>query len=156
MEYPIVWPVAGTLKNISSSINTCISNAYTAAGVNETLIIFDQYNDEPSAKDHDRRRRGGIGATHYKLTVNSPLPCREAVMKSTSTKTQLSCLLCTFDLTTNNVLFVNHTDCIGKHEVADITLISYMLQAAAAGAPTICILSDDTDIFDLLVYWAWN
>ena len=38
-------------------------------------------------------------------------------------------------------------------EEADITLINYMLQAAGAGAPTICILSNDTDVFVLLVYW---
>ena len=51
---------------------------------------------------------------------------------------------------------MNHTDCIVKHEEADITLISYMLQAAEAGALTIRILSDDTDVFVLLVYWAWK
>ncbi|CAL8372637.1 unnamed protein product [Gadus morhua 'NCC'] len=47
-------------------------------------------------------------------------------------------------------------DCIVKHEGADITLISYMLQAAEAGSPTIRILSDDTDVFVMLVYWAWK
>ena len=128
----------------------------TAAGVNETVVIFDRYNDEPTAKDHERRKQGGIGAIDYKLSVNTPLPCREAVMKSTSTKTKLSRLLGTFYLTSNNILFVNHTDCILKHEEADITLISYMLQAAEAGALTIRILSDDTDVFVLLVYWAWK
>ena len=40
-------------------------------------------------------------------------------------------------------------------EEADITLINYMLQAAGAGAPTICILSNDTDVF-VLVYWVWK
>ena len=69
--YHIVWPVAGTIKDIASSINTHLSNAYTAA-VNETLVIFDRYKDEPTAKDHERRRRGGIGAIDYKLTVNTP------------------------------------------------------------------------------------
>ena len=43
-----------------------------------------------------------------------------------------------------------------KHEEADINLISYMLQAAEAGALTIRILNDDTDVFVLLVYWAWK
>ena len=75
--------MAGTIKDIASSINSRLSIAYTAAGVIETLVIFDHYNDEPTAKDHERRRRGVIGAIYYKLTVNTPLPCREAVMKST-------------------------------------------------------------------------
>ena len=32
---------------------------------------------------------------------------------------------------------------------------SYMMQAAGAGAPTIPILRDDTDVF-VLVYWVWK
>ena len=67
MLHHIVWPVAGTIKDIASSINSRLSNAYTAAGVNETPVIFDQYNDESTAKDHERRRRGVIGAIDYKL-----------------------------------------------------------------------------------------
>ena len=47
-------------------------------------------------------------------------------------------------------------DCIVKHEEADITLISYMLQAAGARALTIHILCDDTDVFVLLVWGAWK
>lgn len=151
--YHIVWPVAGTIRDIASSINACLTNAYTAAGADETLIIFDHYNDEPSAKDHERRRRAGVGATEYKPTINTG---REAVMKSISNKTQLSRLLCTYDLTADKILLVNHMDCIVKHEEADVTLVSYMLQVAGAGAPTIRILSDDNDIFILLVYWAWK
>ncbi|KAJ3600916.1 hypothetical protein NHX12_031889 [Muraenolepis orangiensis] len=121
--------VKGTIGDIASSINARLANAYTAAGADETLVIFDCYNNEPSAKDHERRRRAGVGATEYKLT---PHPGREAVMKSTSNKTQLSRLLCTYDLTADKILLVNH---IIKHEEADTTLISYMLEAARAGAP---------------------
>ena len=87
MLYHIVWPVAGTIRDIALSINARLTNVYTAAGVGEILVIFDHYNDEPSAKDHERRRRAGVGATEYKLTINTPLPGREAVMKSTSNKT---------------------------------------------------------------------
>ncbi|KAJ3603792.1 hypothetical protein NHX12_028533 [Muraenolepis orangiensis] len=43
---------------------------------------------------------------------------------------------------------------IVKHEEADVTLISYMLEAARAGA--IRILIEDTVVFVLLVYWAWK
>ena len=31
-----------------------------------------------------------------------------------------------------------------------------MLQAAKSGAPSIRILSDETDVFVLLVYWVWK
>ena len=39
--YHIVWPVAGTIRDIASSINARLTNAYTAAGADETLVIFD-------------------------------------------------------------------------------------------------------------------
>ncbi|KAK2173293.1 hypothetical protein NP493_885g01021 [Ridgeia piscesae] len=44
-------------------------------------------------------------------------------------------------------------DCVVTHDEADITLRSYKLKAVAEGAQTIRILSDDTDVFVLLVYW---
>ena len=44
-------------------------------------------------------------------------------------------------------------DCVVTHDEADVTLLSYMLKAVAEGAQTIRILSDDTDVFVLLVYW---
>ena len=43
-----------------------------------------------------------------------------------------------------------------QHDEADISLISYMLHAASAGAEIVRILSDDTDVFVLLVYWCWK
>ena len=38
------------------------------------------------------------------------------------------------------------------HDEPDITLVSYMLKAAENGAATIQIVSDETDVFVLLVY----
>ena len=38
------------------------------------------------------------------------------------------------------------------HDEADITLVSYMLKAAENGAATIQIVSDENDVFVLLVY----
>ena len=43
-----------------------------------------------------------------------------------------------------------------SHDEADITMISYVLQAAYAGKNVICVLSDDTDVFVLLVYWVYK
>ena len=44
-------------------------------------------------------------------------------------------------------------DCVVTHDEADVTLCSYMLKAGAEGTQTIRILSDDADVFVLLVYW---
>ena len=90
--------------------------------------------------------------TQYQLTLTSPLAGRDAVMKNKANKRQLSQLLCTHDIG-SNIELVSRTDSIVRHDEADISLISYMLKAAAAGADIVRILSDDTDVFVLLVYW---
>ena len=40
-----------------------------------------------------------------------------------------------------------------SHNKADITMISYVLQAANLGRSVIHVLSDDSDVIVLLVYW---
>jgi hypothetical protein len=120
----------------------------------KTQVIFDWYNGI-SAKDHERQRRAGEGSTRYQITHNSPLPSREAMMKNKDNKRELAQLLCTYDLG-YNIHLVSRAKSIAQHDEADITLISYMLHAAERGARTICILSDDTDVFVLLVYWCWK
>ena len=42
-----------------------------------------------------------------------------------------------------------------EHEEADVTMIAYLLQAAESGNSVIRILTDDTDVFALLVYCVW-
>ena len=63
----------------------------------EKILVFDQYVVE-SVKDHERRRRAGVGSTTFNLAMNSPLPSREAVMKNKHNKRGLSRLLGTFNL----------------------------------------------------------
>lgn len=70
--------MAGTIWDIASSITARFANAYTAAGADENLVLFDRYNDEPSAKDHDKRKLAIVGATQCKLTINTPLSGRDA------------------------------------------------------------------------------
>ena len=77
------------------------------------------------------------------------------ILKNKENKKLLSQLLCTFQLGPK-IELVSKADCIVNHDEADITIISYMLKAAAAGASHIRVLSDDTDIFVLLVYWVWK
>ena len=35
-------------------------------------------------------------------------------------------------------------------------MISYVLQCAKAGEECVRVLSDDTDVFVLLIYWVWK
>ena len=108
------------------------------------------------AKDHERKRRAGAEVIDFKLTGNTPLPAQDALIKSTANKRQFFSLLSSFDFTRDHIFFTKPGNSIGDHEEVDITLISYMLQAAKSGAPSIRILSDETDVFVLLVYWVWK
>ena len=100
-------------------------------------------------------RRAGAGSKDFHLTPNTPLPCREAILKNSKNKSLLASILCGYP-TQNNVQLVNKLDCLVTHEEADITLCSYMLKAAASSAETVRIVCDDTDVFVLLVYWTWR
>jgi hypothetical protein len=113
----------------------------------ETYVIFDWYI---SAKDHERQRGAGEGSTRYQLSHNAPLPGREAIMKDNNNKWDLAQLLSTYELD-HNIELVSKRESSAQHDEAYVTLISYMLQAAQGGAGTIRILSDDTDVFVLLV-----
>ena len=42
------------------------------------------------------------------------------------------------------------------HDEADVTMTAYMLQTAEFGKDVIRILSGDTDVFVVLVYWVWK
>ena len=146
--YHIVWPSSGTVGDLADGMR---SRLIKYNGV-ETYVIFDRY-DGISAKDRERQRRAGEGSAQYQLTLTSPLAGRDAVMKNKANKRQLSQLLCTHDIG-SNIELVSRTDSIVRHDEVDISLISYnMLKAAAAGADIVRILSDDTDVFVLLVYW---
>ncbi len=44
-----------------------------------------------------------------------------------------------------------------RHDEADVTMVSYVIQAANYGKNVIRVLSDDTDVFVLLmVYWVYK
>ena len=43
-----------------------------------------------------------------------------------------------------------------SHDEADITIISYLLEAVKNGKNIVRVISDDTDVCVLLVYWVWR
>ena len=100
-------------------------------------------------------RRAGAGSKDFHLTPNTPLPCREAMLKHSENKSLLASILCGSPIQ-NNVQLVNKLDCLVTHEEADITLCSYKLDATASCAEMVRIVFDDTEVFVLLVYWTWR
>ena len=146
--YHVVWPVSGTTGDLSASIGTRLAHY---PPISKKIVLFDRYDQEtPSAKDHERTRRGS--AKEVRLTPNTPLPCREVILKNSHNKNLLNNILCSY-LLPHNIQLVNNLDCVVTHAEADVTLCSYMLKAVAEGSQTIRILSNDTDVFVLLVYW---
>ena len=76
-------------------------------------------------------------------------------MKNKHDKRGLSRLLSTFNLGCG-VTVDSIDDGVFGHDEADITIISYILQAADDGCHAVRVFSDDTDIFVLRVYWTWR
>ena len=95
-------------------------------------------------------RRGR--AREILLTSSTILSCRDTILHNASNKNKLTSILCE-DSVTNNTQLINKQNCSVNNCEADITLCSYMLKAVEDGAKTILILSDDTEILVLVVYW---
>ena len=53
----------------------------------------------------------------------------------------------------DNVTMETRDDGAFSHDKADVTMVSYVIQAASHGKSVNCALSGDTDVFVLLVYW---
>ena len=146
--YHIVWPSGGTVSTIATSMATKLQ-PYNAL---PTTVVFDRYG-KVSAKDHERERRAtDVCAGTYNLTLTSPLPNREVIMKSKANKRLLSCLLCTCTLAPN-ILMVGEDEGLFNHEEEDVLMVSYMIAAVRDGRKVIRILSDDTDVFVILIFW---
>ena len=120
----------------------------------ETFLVFDRY-DDISAKDHERIRRAGEGSTDGNLTINIPLPNRDVILKNKHNKLDLSRILSTLDMDADMSIDSRYNGGF-NHDEADVTMIAYLLQAAKSGQSVIRILTDETDVFVLLVYWVWK
>ncbi|MCG7883058.1 MAG: hypothetical protein JAY96_15870 [Candidatus Thiodiazotropha endolucinida] len=146
--YHMVWPHGGNPSDLIASIEERLSNYGDAT---KKIVVFDKYQDV-SAKDHERMRRAGEVVIDYDLSIASHLPKREAIMKSKSNKRKLASVLGTFDLGESTTM-ETRDDSKFLHDEADVTMVSFVLEAAKSGQGVIRVLSDDTDVFVLLVYW---
>ena len=141
--------IEGNASAIVESIKTRLFHV-----PDENVLVSDKYHDI-SAKDHERMRRAGLGSINYDLTVNTPLPSREVIMRNKHNKLQLSKVLSTLNFG-EGITVESCTNGVFTHDEADITMISYVLMAAESNTQVIRILSYDTDVFILLVYWVYR
>ena len=149
--YHTLWPHGGSPSDVIASIQGRLSHY---PDVTKKIVVFDKYQDV-SAKDHERMRRASEVVIDYELSITSHLPKRDAITKSKNNKRRLASVLSTFNLGENTTLETQDDGTFG-HDEADVTMISYVLQAASCGQGVIRVLSDDTDVFALLVYWVYR
>ena len=147
----IVWPHGGTPLDLIASIQARLSKYPDDT---KKIVVFDKYKDI-SAKDHERMRRAGEVIIDYEFSITSKLPKRDVIMKSKNDKRRLASVLSTFSLGEHTTMETLE-DGVFAHDEADVTMISYVLQAASCGQKVIRVLSDDTDVFVLLVYWVYQ
>ena len=138
--YHIVWPHGGIPSDLIASIKGCLSRYPNNA---DKIIVFDKYQGI-SAKDHERKRQAGEESINYDLFITCSLPKREIIMKCKNDKQKLASVLSTFSIG-ENVVMETKDDGAFSYDEADITMISYVLQAAYAGKNVIRVLSYDTD-----------
>ena len=115
--YHSVWPHGGNFSDLIASIQGRIGRYPHSA---EKIIVFDKYKDI-SAKDHERMRRAGEVVIDYDLSITSPLPKRDAILKSKNNKRRLASVLCTFSLG-DNAMMETHDDGAFSHDEADVTM----------------------------------
>ena len=76
--YHITWSHGGNASTIVESIKKRLS-VYPADC--EKILVFDNY-EGLSSKDHERMRRAFESSTTCNLTINSPLPNLDSIMKN--------------------------------------------------------------------------
>ena len=142
--YHVVWPVLGTTGDVAASFGIRLTHYPPAS---KKIILFDRYDQEaPSAKDHERTRRGRAKEVHQTH------PFHAEKLFSTIPRTRI-CSTAFYAAIPFHTTFHLSTSWTVLLPMMRQTLCNYMLKAVAEGAQTIRILSDDTDVLVLLVYW---
>ena len=113
-------------------------------------VVFDKYQGI-SAKDHGRMWQSIEVVIDYDFSIEIHLPKRDAIIKSKSNKVKLVSVLGTFNLGENTA--VETGVIVLFHGEADVTMVTFLLEASESSQSVTRILSDDTDVFILLAYW---
>ncbi len=118
--------------------------------------MFDRYI-EGSIKTHEHNRRsGGVVYPSLVLTMDTFLPSvRDTVMKSVCNRKELIRVFTTSN-SSDSVDMIGEENSIFKHKEADCKIISYVQFIIHNQKQSIQVITDDSDIFLLLVYFYWK
>jgi len=168
------WPVNGTVNDFISGF---LDYVYNRLQQSDVFVVFDRYY-EYSIKSTTRSFRStSVASRRHILTEQTPLPSQHVVLSVTQNKKQLISIICE-RLIANAMKWTMHSGhrvvvtgeaetptmvCQGTisqldaltttHEEADVIMVHQMAHAASEGAAAITIVSDDTDVFVLLMHF---
>ena len=97
--WTIEWPAHGTVATFISGFKTWLSLQLSGADV---YLCFDRYHDY-STKSSTRSARATNSRVHH-LTLTTPLPARDTVLKNYTNKARLNALICEQVLSDNEFL----------------------------------------------------
>ncbi len=119
MLYRIIWPKTGNVNHLLQNVIRAVERDH------DVIVVFDKYING-SIKTHERLRR--TASTRYptlKLTLETNVPTRDAIMNNVFNKKALIELFCTAN-DSQSVMMVGESNSAYSHEEADCTIISYV------------------------------
>ncbi len=164
------WPGKGSVQDLVTNIVKHITSKLK--GSTRVHIIFDHYC-EYSIKSGTRCSRKAQVSRENQLCLSSPLPPQDVALTVTKNKIQLIDMIC--DELVSSVALLNLPNsfvvtgkspiptevCSGlqiirpdlktMHEEADVIIPNQVVYLASLGCCTIKVISDDTDVFVLLL-----
>ena len=123
----------------------------------EVLVIFDRY-DDTSVKAYERIRLAREEAVDYNITTSSQLRYRDAIVKSKANKKAVVRVFSIFNLSNNVTMVRRWGACIAAMKqilssVIILLLVSLMEAVKNGKKNSVRVISDDTDVFVLLIFW---
>ena len=100
----------------------------------------------------EKIRWAGESTLIFELSIISSLPKRDVIMKSKNYKRNLERVFSTFNAG-ENLMMQTRDDEEFDHDESDITMISYVTEAANSAKNVVRVLSNNTGVLVLLVYW---
>ncbi len=134
-----------TGKSVGSFAQNLIKQV--KSNYHKVIVVFDKYLKNSMKAAERMRRAGGALPPVYNLTLESPLPAKDIIMKNDTNKQQLIDLLCSVECPETVKLIV------GPHEEADCSIICHLKTQLSKGLSNVLVRSEDTDVFLLLLHY---
>ncbi|XP_066927982.1 uncharacterized protein [Clytia hemisphaerica] len=168
--WDVRWPTNGTVRDLAYKMYQYVTYQLSKEN-SDVFLIFDRYF-KYSIKGATRDQRTGNISHNHILSLDSPLPTREIVMKSSKNKIQVIDIVSKYiiemltihrfskrfvvtcseatPIQVENGVITTRDDLKSYHEEADVNIIKQAMKCAEEGQSPIKVICDDTDVFVLL------